>query len=184
MSDDPVASTPSTGPNLTPLQLTQLRHTLEQLRDAIDQALGVFEHDPLRHRPAANRGADQGQVIEGVFNGQNMVGSDGHEYQVPPNYASKSKLVEGDLLKLTIEADGTMLYKQIGPIERDRVRSTLEQETDTRQWFAVDGRKRWRLITAAVTYYKGIAGDEVIVLIPKGGKSQWAAVEHVIKGEE
>lgn len=185
MSLDPVGFQANDGENLTPLQITQLRQTLEQLRDTIDRALEVFQRDPLAHREASGGGTHGAeQVVEGVFNGQHMVGADGHEYQIPPNYASKSKLVEGDLLKLTIEDDGTMLYKQIGPIERERVRATLEQEDDTRQWYAVAGRKRWRLITAAVTYYKGMAGEEVIVLIPQGGKSQWAAVEHVIKSGE
>src|SRR5580704_1021794 len=47
-----------------------------------------------------------GKVIEGVFDGQNMVGSDGKTYPVPANYASKSKLVQGDILKLTIADDG------------------------------------------------------------------------------
>jgi len=46
-----------------------------------------------------------GKVIEGVFDGQNMVGSDGKTYPVPANYASKSKLVQGDILKLTIADD-------------------------------------------------------------------------------
>src|SRR6266568_3308870 len=59
-----------------------------------------------------------GKVIEGVFDGQNMVGSDGKMYPVPANYASKSKLVQGDILKLTITDDGSFLYKQIGPIPR------------------------------------------------------------------
>ena len=40
-----------------------------------------------------------GKIIEGVFDGQNMVGSDGKTYPVPANYASKSKLVQGDILK-------------------------------------------------------------------------------------
>ena len=38
-----------------------------------------------------------GKVIEGVFDGQKMIGPDGKEYPVPANYASKSKLVEGDI---------------------------------------------------------------------------------------
>jgi hypothetical protein len=36
-----------------------------------------------------------GKVIEGVFDGQVMVGPDGKNYPVPANYASKSKLLEG-----------------------------------------------------------------------------------------
>src|SRR3954471_22727420 len=66
-----------------------------------------------------------GKVIEGVFDGQNMVGSDGKTYPVPANYASKSKLVQGDILKLTIADDGSFLYKQIGPVPRKQVVGTL-----------------------------------------------------------
>src|SRR3989338_10359289 len=57
-----------------------------------------------------------GKVIEGVFDGQNMIGPDAKQYPVPANYASKSKLVEGDVLKLTIAEDGSFIYKQIGPV--------------------------------------------------------------------
>ncbi|MBP6929845.1 MAG: hypothetical protein KBB77_02820, partial [Candidatus Moranbacteria bacterium] len=39
-----------------------------------------------------------GTVIEGTFDGQIMLGTDGKQYPVPANYASKSKLVEGDML--------------------------------------------------------------------------------------
>jgi hypothetical protein len=48
-----------------------------------------------------------------------MLGVDGHKYPVPVNYASKSKLVQGDKMKLTIDGSGRMLYKQIQQIERD-----------------------------------------------------------------
>src|SRR3989339_2130992 len=42
------------------------------------------------------------KIIEGVFDGQNMIGPKTKVFPVPANYASKSKLVEGDILKLTI----------------------------------------------------------------------------------
>src|SRR3990172_8798087 len=49
---------------------------------------------------------DDNKVIEGIFDGQKMIGPDKKEYKVPENYSSKSKLVEGDVLKLTIAEDG------------------------------------------------------------------------------
>src|SRR5665213_155253 len=69
-----------------------------------------------------------GKVIEGVFDGQNMVGSDAKTYPLPANYASKSKLVQGDILKLTIADDGAFMYKQIGPIPRKQVVGALKLE--------------------------------------------------------
>jgi hypothetical protein len=120
------------------------------------------------------------RVIEGVFNGQNMVGADGKEYMVPANYASKSKLVEGDILKLTINARGNFLFKQIGPIERSRVVGTLE-ESEAGGYCVLSANKKWRILAAPITYFKGEAGDEVVILIPKNTPSKWAAVENLIK---
>lgn len=120
------------------------------------------------------------EIVEGVFDGQKMIGADGKEYQVPLNYASKSKLVEGDILKLTIAKNGNFIYKQIGPIERKRVKAKLFQD-DNRQFYAILGPKRWKLLVAAVTYYRGESGDEVVILVPKDSQSQWAAVENIVK---
>lgn len=121
------------------------------------------------------------RIMEGVFNGQNMIGADGKEYLVPSNYASKSKLVEGDILKLTINARGSFLFKQIGPIERNRVIGTLEESEAGGGYCVTADNKKWRVLTAPVTYFKGESGDEAIILIPKNTPSKWAAVENVIK---
>jgi len=123
------------------------------------------------------------RVIEGVFDGENMIGPDGKQYSVPANYASKSKLVEGDILKLTITSTGTFVYKQIGPIERARVVGALERSTSGEYIALADGKK-WRLLTASVTYYKGEAGDEIVILVPKNGESKWAAVENIVRKKE
>jgi hypothetical protein len=120
-----------------------------------------------------------GVIIEGVFDGENMIGPDGKQYSVPANYASKSKLVEGDILKLTITPNGTFIYKQIGPIERGRVIGKLEQTTEG-NFFVQSGNKKWKVLTASVTYFKGQIGDEVVILVPKTGDSKWAAVENIV----
>lgn len=121
------------------------------------------------------------QVLEGVFNGQNMVGADGKIYTVPANYASKSKLVEGDILKLTIRPDGSFIYKQIGPVERKRVVGTLMRDAMTGDFSVLIGKRPYKVIMASITYYKGEPGDEVVILTPADGESLWAAVENVIR---
>src|SRR3989338_7572159 len=68
------------------------------------------------------------QIIEGVFDGQNMIGSNKKAYPVPANYASKSKLIPGDILKLTITPEGSFLYKQIGPIDRKHIKGYLSYD--------------------------------------------------------
>jgi hypothetical protein len=118
-----------------------------------------------------------GKVIEGVFDGQNMVGSDGKMYPVPANYASKSKLVQGDILKLTIADDGTFLYKQIGPIPRKQVVGTLKLENG--HYFVEVGDHNFRVLLASVTYFKAKPGDQVSVNVPEDDSQQaeWAALE-------
>ena len=117
-----------------------------------------------------------GKVIEGVFDGQNMVGSDGKTYPVPANYASKSKLVQGDILKLTIADDGSFLYKQIGPIPRKQVVGVLTQENG--HYYVEVGGKKYRVLLASVTYFKAKPGDQVSVNVPEDDShAEWAALE-------
>lgn len=117
-----------------------------------------------------------GKVVEGVFDGQNMVGSDGKTYPVPANYASKSKLVQGDILKLTIGDDGSFMYKQIGPIPRKQVVGALSQENG--HYYVEVGKKKYRVLLASVTYFKAKPGDQVSVNIPEDDAStEWAALE-------
>jgi hypothetical protein len=123
-----------------------------------------------------------GRIIEGVFDGQNMVGPDGKQYSVPANYASKSKLVEGDVLKLTITPDGSFIYKQIGPIERKRMVGTLVKDEKTEEYRVLADGKSYKVLRASVTYFKGEPGDEVVILVPKEKEASWAAVENIIKG--
>lgn len=117
-----------------------------------------------------------GKVIEGVFDGQNMVGSDGKTYPVPANYASKSKLVQGDILKLTIAEDGAFLYKQIGPIPRKQVVGQLKLENG--HYFVEVGARNFRVLLASVTYFKAKPGDQVSVNVPEDDSAaEWAALE-------
>ena len=117
-----------------------------------------------------------GKIIEGVFDGQNMVGSDAKNYPVPANYASKSKLVQGDILKLTISDDGSFLYKQIGPIPRKQVVGTLRLEGG--HYFVDIAGKQFRVLLASVTYFKAKPGDQVSVNLPEDdSQTEWAALE-------
>jgi len=118
-------------------------------------------------------------VIEGMFDGESFVAPDGKKYPVPANYASKSKLVTGDMLKLTIGSDGSFIYKQIAPVEREKIIGTLEESGDG--WRINAEGNLYNILTASVTYFKATVGDKIVALIPKDGKSAWAAMENVIK---
>lgn len=121
-----------------------------------------------------------GKIVEGIFDGQNMVGADGKAYSVPPNYASKSKLVEGDTLKLTIAQDGTFMYKQIGPVDRKRIIGKLTRDPATDDYVIQADGKNHKILRASLTYFKVKEGDEVVILVPQNAESTWAAVENVM----
>lgn len=143
---------------------------------------GLGGSEPSFRPPATVTLGGGGKVIEGTFDGQNMTGPDGKQYPVPANYASKSKLVEGDILKLTIAEDGSFIYKQIGPIERKKILGILMQ--DERGDFRVLAEgKPFRVLLASLTYFKAEPGDEVTIIVPQVGEAVWAAVENVIKKE-
>ena len=117
-------------------------------------------------------------AVEGVFDGESMISDEGKKYPVPANYASKSKLVEGDLLKLTIAPSGAFIYKQIGPVPRKMLRGVLGEENG--EYSVISEGKQYRVILASVTYFKAKTGDEVTIVVPESGDSTWAAIENVI----
>ncbi len=171
-----------------------LRKILEGIRDNLGSALSILADPDTETSMKAGKALvvdhaipdkmiasqRESRVIEGVFDGEMMVGPDGKQYSIPANYASKSKLVEGDMLKLTIAPSGTFMYKQIGPVERTRIAGTLAEDANG-NFHIIEGDRRWRVLTASVTYYRGIPGDSIVVLVPKEGNSRWAAVENIIK---
>jgi hypothetical protein len=164
-------------------QLASAESSLREVHRLI-QEMGVKPEDlpePSKARttksPAA-ASAVNGKVIEGRFDGQHMIGEGSKSYPVPANYASKSKLVEGDTLKLTIAEDGSFIYKQIGPVERKKLIGKLI--LDDGQYKVEAGSKVYNVLFASVTYFKGNPGDEVTIVIPAAEGATWAAIEAII----
>ncbi len=123
--------------------------------------------------------SSEGRVIEGVFDGQGMLDKKGNSFPVPANYASKSKLIPGDVLKLTVTEEGKFLYKQIGPVERKSVIGPLVQNEGQYQVLA-EGRA-YKVLLASVTYFRAHVGDEVTLVIPAADpKASWGAIEAVL----
>lgn len=128
--------------------------------------------------PSENDEDEGAKVVEGVFNGQSMTDKNEKEYPVPANYASKSKLVPGDVLKLSIGEDGSFTYKQIGPAERKRIIGTLTYEDG--QYKVIAEGKAYKVLLASVTYFKGEVGDQVTLVVPELEDSEWGAIENIL----
>ena len=123
--------------------------------------------------------SSESRVIEGVFNGQNMLDKNGTIYPVPANYASKSKLIPGDVLKLTVTEEGKFLYKQIGPVERKTIIGPLVYNDG--QYEVLANNKAYKVLLASVTYFRAAVGDEVTLIIPVDDKvADWGAIEAVL----
>lgn len=162
-------------------QLKAAEENLQRLHGQLDK-MGI-KPDELPHPlksslAAAEPDSSIGKVIEGVFDGQNMMGTGDKTYPVPANYASKSKLVEGDILKLTISDDGSFIYKQIGPVERKKLIGKIVLQDGT--YMVEAGGKLFHVLFASVTYFKAQPSDEVTVVIPADRPASWAAIEAVI----
>lgn len=123
----------------------------------------------------------ESKIIEGVFTGEEMLGVDNNNYLVPVNYASKSKLVQGDRMKLTIEGSGKMLYKQIKQIDRETKVWLLTQ--DKGKYQVVSDGVSYDVLTAAVTHFKCEIGDSVSILVPAGKEATFGAIEAVIPAQ-
>lgn len=166
-------------PDVADKQIKRLRALIQEAETnlaAANELLVSLVGDDEALIAAPNRDESLGKIIEGVFDGQNMVGSDGKTYPVPANYASKSKLVQGDILKLTIADDGAFLYKQIGPIPRKQVVGTLKLENG--HYFVSVGSRDYRVLLASVTYFKAKPNDQVSVNLPEDDSTaEWAALE-------
>jgi hypothetical protein len=163
-------------------QLDSLERLLlqEEAADALQELAEVMsQQQSLAPQPFTS--SSHSRVIEGVFDGIHMVGEDGKQYLVPPNYASKSKLVEGDLLRLVVTENGRFIFKQRGPIERQRLMGILTYNDQADEWSVVADGRKFRVLTASVTYFKAQPNDEMVILVPSGNPSSWAAVENVVR---
>ncbi len=121
------------------------------------------------------------QVVEWLFDGYFMIWSDQKKYPVPLNYASKTKLVPGDVLKLKILTDGKFVYKLIRPVERKHVRAVLSKTDDNKFIAVTDDSKTYFLNQAAVTFFKWKASDELYIVTNADGSGSFAAIEAIIK---
>ncbi|TSC98730.1 MAG: hypothetical protein Greene101449_863 [Candidatus Peregrinibacteria bacterium Greene1014_49] len=143
--------------------------SLKTAHALLRQVTGVTDTDRERivsraSTMSGSTAAASGKIVEGVFDGQNMVDASGQTYPVPANYASKSKLVESDGMKLTITDEGKFIYKQIAPVKRKTAVGVLIQE-DGQYKILAEG-KAYRVLLASITFYRAEVGDQVTILLP------------------
>ncbi|MFA6492999.1 MAG: hypothetical protein WCV58_02610 [Patescibacteria group bacterium] len=165
----------------TDKKLKELKMILDEAESKIAAAKRILFEQVYQEQAKVlnlNDSLEKANIVEGVFDGEEMIDSEGKKYPVPANYASKSKLVPGDKLKLIIADDGTFIFKQIGPVDRKRLVGILTQSGE--DWTVTADSKKYRVLQATVTYFKACAGDEVTILVPRTGETNWAAIENCL----
>ncbi len=113
--------------------------------------------------------------VYGVFDGEGMV-ADGTTYPVSGNYASKSKLIDGDALKMVIKSDGTMFFKQMRHVDRESVFGTYLGDNTVRV-----SDKTFKVIQQSVSFYGLAEGDMVACEVSKDRRSTFAAVTGIVR---
>lgn len=155
--------------------------SLKAARQIISELSGNPRSDRLVQAAKSLNVSSGGKIIEGVFDGEHMIGPDQKKFPVPANYASKSKLIEGDVLKLTINTDGSFVFKQIKPANRKKIVGTLTYADGDYRVLA-DG-KAYKVLFASITFHKVQPGDSVVVVVPEDNTGQWGAIENIVHPE-
>ncbi len=170
--------------------LSQILENLLLIKKQVEETINLINIEPEKSNEILNKFKnidtseyfeEDSKIIEGVFNGEIMIGPDSKQYSIPANYISKSKIVEGDKMKLTIKKDGTFVYKQIEQIDRTRLIGTLIKDEINKGFAVLAEGTVYRVQKASVTYYKGEIGDEVVVIVPTNKNSTWVAIENITK---
>ncbi len=162
-------------------KIQSLREMINSAEKTIHGARAMLLQLEGKKKAGRKRKVDEGDgsVVEGVFDGQIMIGTDGKQYPVPANYASKSKLVQGDLMKLTIVPDGSFIYKQIGPVARRHAIGIISQDERGNFHVVAEG-KIYKVLLASITYFRAEPGDEVAIILPQDDDAQWTVIDSLL----
>ena len=134
----------------------------------------MHEHMRSLDSPFGLARDDRG-VIDGVFDGKQMVADDGTLYPVPENYASKSKLLEGDLLQLVKTPDGRNYFKQTSRVPRRIKQARLVHIEASHGFVRTDDGGSYQILLAPLRFFRVNPGEQLTIEVPETG-GVWAAV--------
>jgi hypothetical protein len=160
---------------------TLLAQMLEDHGDKITSSINL--NSPVRTSKEEDVARE---VVEGYFDGENMIGDNGRTYIVPQNYASKTQLVVGDRMKWILTTNREV-FKLIQPVERQKVEGEF-CNNDENFYVKVDGIDHpIRILKASATFAMKTqslkTGDIVSVLIPLDTKAHWGAFLSIVRNK-
>jgi hypothetical protein len=127
------------------------------------------------------------EVVEGYFDGENMVGDNSQIYPIPQNYASKTQLIIGDRMKWILTSNRE-IFKLIQPAKRRRVTGSFNIEGDNYVVLVDEFPIPVKILKASATYaMKNLdlkVGDTVAIYVPEETTPVWGAFISVVKNSE
>ena len=166
------------------MQQELLANKLNKLHDALSH----IEHqikktmqfvDELR-RDSEKRDYSDVPGTLGQFDGLHMVAQDGQKYEVPANYAAKSRLVFGDKLKM-IQENGTNVFKLIDKVPREKIDGIVTRKDG--KWYVLSPAGSYKISDTAAEFNKLSVNDEIQALVPQGNyTTPYAAFDKLNKG--
>lgn len=119
--------------------------------------------------------------VNGIYDGEFLVTSDGIKHEVPKNYAAKSLLVNGDELKM-MEQDGKVAFKIVTKVPRKKIEGLLSKKDG--RYVILSDSGTFNLQKNAVEFRNIKQGEWVLAVIPEtGSANNFAAVDKIIKKE-
>lgn len=161
-------------PNLKS-QLNKLKKLVDAAERALDSAKDVMEAIMERKDYKSMPG------VEGKYDGKYIIASDGSKHEVPSNYAAKSRLVYGDILKI-IEEDGKKVFKQIEKVARKNLEGVVTKKEG--KWHVLTEAGSHLLLDRAIEFNQVKLKDLIDVVLPESNLSApFAAFNKVVKSE-
>lgn len=119
-------------------------------------------------------------IKEGVFDGANMISAEGDMYAIPVSFLCDQKLIEGDIMQAMVFASGQIQYKLSEPIAREHIMGILSTHSGTSPYYIVQtANKAYNVLKEAVESAGATPGKQILLTVPAGGESEWAAIEKI-----
>lgn len=156
--------------------------TIAKLRDNIEDAERALRYakDTLKQiEEEKAQSYKELPGVEGVFDGAYMIAASGEKYEVPANYAAKSRLVYGDTLKM-VEEEGKQLFKQINKVERKKIEGVLNKKEG--KWYILTDSGSYRIMDRAAEFNEADVNDRAIAILPENVENaSFATLDKIIR---
>lgn len=165
-------------------KITTILQSIKADIDRLEQVL--FDTAPKNNNtnntnPNTNTKNDENasEGITGYFDGLFMVSSNGKKYEVPRNYAAKSKLVYGDVLKMIQDEKGANTFKQVEKQPRKKIEGIAVKKDNA--WILLSDAGAYELSSTAAEFKNVQEHDEVTAFIPDNNSNvPYAALDEVL----